>query len=174
MEDNIEKDLGDNNTIPAARLNIIRNSTGDYICPICKVEHLTDTDAKKCLFGHNLAKKEQVTTAVSTNSTEKLEEYRKMLENKDTLSAASKLVLSQVEDYLICREREMASRGYPGPMSMQLAKQAAESIIALNKTVVGDKTVQANLNIDAKSNEMDAIKNLLLNRKKGESDDSKL
>lgn len=157
--------FGDAPKVPPPRLAITRNSLGDYICPVCKKEYMQEDQAKKCLLLHNMNKSVQIKEAISAASTEKLGEYKKMLDGKDTLSAASKMVLSQVEDYLICREREMAAKGMPGVMSMQLAKQAAESIIALNKSVNGERSVSANINMEAKSSEIDAIKNVLMNRK---------
>jgi hypothetical protein len=96
--------------------------------------------------------------------------YRQDVVEGGTVKAAERLALSLIEDYEISRARDLKAKQYIGPLTMNLAKNAAEALAAYNKLTVGEKSSRVNFNISAdKKTDVDAIKEMLLRKKSDEN-----
>jgi len=140
-----------------------------FCCKTCRQEYKTLQEALDCSSTHSSSSEvtlsEQSSGPPALVDTGNSELYRKDVKESGTVKAAERLALSLIEDYEISRARDLKTKQYIGPLTMNLAKNAAEALAAYNKLTVGEKSSRVNLNINAeKKSDVDAIKDILLRK----------
>jgi len=143
---------------------IIRNSLGDYVCPVCKKVFLTLPLAEACVAGHVDSSDDLFRADVSSALVPVVDAFKA----GDSMRAGFILVERMIEDYHICRQSDFAVRGKPGPLTLQFAKNASEALNALNKLVYGEKSSRVNVSLKGgeQVDELSALKDLLVKGKK--------
>jgi hypothetical protein len=156
-------------------MEIYKNSDGNYVCKNCGNTFIQMNDALECAGKHtpvpppvvvderNLGPQQLVIPSVMRG-------YADDAKNAGMQTAAERLMLSLIEDYVILRDKDMREKGNIGPMAFNAGKAAAEAVNNYNKQVYGTKSSSINVNVDAKKkSDLDAMKDILVINGKEES-----
>lgn len=148
-------------------MDIFRDSIGNYICKRCQTSYKDFSGAQTCVDAHKLVDAQNASVPqliLDVETGKKVERYTEdMLGDGGTLEATKRLTLSMLEDYEISRSRDLADKQKVGPLTMNLAKNAAEVLTSLNKLIYGEKSASLNVHVDArKKSDLEALRSLML------------
>jgi ribosomal protein L37AE/L43A len=142
---------------------VYRDSLGDYVCSVCKRNHTTKDMALSCWRSHQSdCSEEGKQLSIATNTAEAVARYSKHMAKNDMMSAGKNLMLSMLEDYHMVRESDIQKVGRPGPLTLNFSKAASETMMAMLKSVYGERSMGVNVNIDgSKPDDITALKDFI-------------
>lgn len=151
-------------------MDIYKNSDGDFVCKLCNKVYVQMTEALECVETHPkpaVAEEKQLAPQVTIRSD--MNDYSNDAKGTGMQTAAERLMLSLIEDYVILRDKDMKEKGNIGPMTFNAGKAAAEAVNNYNKLVYGTKSSSLNVSVDAKKKtDIDALKDMIINGKNDE------
>ena len=131
---------------------VLKDSNGDFVCPICSKPHLQELHAKQCLESHEGDRDSLALSRVDeTIKTIKAQFMPDLNGASDTIGVNERLVLMMMEDYILSREQDIVNRGKVSPLSMQLSKNVQEALSNLNKLKYGTKSMSVSAKVEDRS-----------------------
>jgi len=148
-------------------MEIIKDSNGDFVCPICSKAYLNEDLANTCFASHDGDRDVLALTRVKTIVSEIAASFGLFDGNSNTLGVNERLVMMMLEDYVLSREQDMVNRGKVSPLSMQLSKNVNEALSNLNKLKYGTKSLSVSARVeDETSTVFDVLDKVLKKPKK--------
>ena len=131
-------------------LLVLKDSNGDFVCPVCHKPHLNAALADQCLTSHEGDRDELALNRVNTTIQDLKAQFMPDLNgNSNTLGVNERLVLMMLEDYVLSREQDIVNRGKVSALSMQLSKNVNEALSSLNKLKYGTKSLSVTSKVES-------------------------
>ena len=126
----------------------IKDSNGDFQCPVCGKIYITENLASDCLSSHEGDRDLLVMDRVKRLASPINSSFGSFDGNSNTIGINERLVSLMFEDYLLSREHDIVSRGKVSPLSMQLSKNLNDAMSSLNKLKYGTKSMSVSVKKD--------------------------
>lgn len=122
-------------------MEVVKDSNGDFVCPVCSKSYLNSDLAKNCFESHEGDRDVLALNRVNEVLAEVRRSFGSLDGNANTLGVNERLVLMMLEDYVLSREQDIVNRGKVSALSMQLSKNVNEALSNLNKLKYGTKSL---------------------------------
>lgn len=135
----------------------VKDSNGDYTCPICGKTYLQESLALECLGSHEGDRDVLVLNRVRALASPVNKAFGSFDGSANTIGINERLVSLMFEDYLLSREQDIVGRGKVSPLSMQLSKNLNDAVTNLNKLKYGTKSLSVSVKDNGPTDAMDIL-----------------
>ena len=135
----------------------VKDSNGDYTCPVCGKCYLQEPLALECLGSHEGDRDVLVLNRVRALASPVNQAFGAFDGSSNTVGINERLVSLMFEDYLLSREQDIVGRGKVSPLSMQLSKNLNDAVTNLNKLKYGTKSLSVQVKETGPTDAMDIL-----------------